>query len=195
MTGKVFVDSKVLISAHDRDAGAKQQRAAERLKQLWDNGQGRLSTQVLPEFDVNSTQKIKKPLARSWARKIIRNYGLWVESATTPSTLVRASEIGETWKVSFWDGMILAAAEQDGARQLLLIAAKLSDKDPLTPAPLPQGGEGRGNLSYRPRPLGGEGGAQRRVRGFIRHSIVQSSIMEVLPPNEAKLEETRTGDH
>jgi len=119
MTGKIFVDSNVLIYAHDRDAGAKQQRAAERLKQLWDNGQGRLSTQVLQEFYVNATQKIKKPLAPSLAREIIRNYGLWVESPITTSTVVRASEIGEAWKISIWDGMILAAAEHDGARELL----------------------------------------------------------------------------
>ncbi len=119
MTGKVFVDSNVLIYAHDSDAGAKQQRAAERFKQLWGNGQGRLSTQVLQEFYVNTTQKIKKPLARSLAREIIRNYGLWVQSAITASTLVRASEIGEAWRISFWDGMLLAAAEQDGARELL----------------------------------------------------------------------------
>ena len=119
MTGKIFVDSNVLIYAHDSDAGAKQQRAAERLKQLWDKGQGRLSTQVLQEFYVNATQKIKKPLARGLAREIIRNYALWVESAITTATLVRASEIGEAWRISFWDGMILAAAEQDGAGELL----------------------------------------------------------------------------
>ena len=52
MTGKVFVDSNVLIYAHDRDAGVKQQRAAERLRELWENGLGRLSTQVLQEFYV-----------------------------------------------------------------------------------------------------------------------------------------------
>jgi predicted nucleic acid-binding protein len=33
--------------------------------------------------------------------------------------VVRASEIGEIWQISFWDGMILAAAEQDHAAQLL----------------------------------------------------------------------------
>jgi predicted nucleic acid-binding protein len=119
MTGKVFVDSNVLIYAHDSDAPAKQQRAAERLRELWDNGRGRLSTQVLQEFYVNATQKIKKPLARSVAREIIRNYGLWVESAITIATLVRASEIAESWKLSFWDSMILASAEQDGAPELL----------------------------------------------------------------------------
>jgi len=119
MTAKVFVDSNVLIYAHDGDAGLKQKRAAEQLDGLWDNGCGRLSTQVLQEFYTNVTRKIKRPLARSVAREVIRNYGIWVESAITPSTVVRASEISETWTISFWDSMILAAAEQDGADELL----------------------------------------------------------------------------
>jgi predicted nucleic acid-binding protein len=119
MTGKIFVDSNVLIYAHDADAGVKQQRAAERLGKLWDDGLGLLSTQVLQEFYVNVTQKIKTPLARSTAREIIRNYALWVASPITPSTVVRASEISEAWKLSFWDGMIFAAAEQESAEQLL----------------------------------------------------------------------------
>jgi predicted nucleic acid-binding protein len=119
MTGKVFVDSNVLIYAHDRDAGVKQQRAAERLRELWENGLGRLSTQVLQEFYVNVTQKIKRPLARSVAREVLRNYGLWVESAITPSTVVRASEISEARKLAFWDSMIFAAAEQDSVGEIL----------------------------------------------------------------------------
>jgi predicted nucleic acid-binding protein len=119
MTGKIFVDSNVLIYAHDADAGVKQQRAAERLAELWANGFGRLSTQVLQEFYVNATQKMKTPLARGTAREVIRNYAVWVESAITPSTLLRASEISEAWKLAFWDGMIFAAAEQEGAEQLL----------------------------------------------------------------------------
>jgi predicted nucleic acid-binding protein len=119
MTGKVFVDSNVLIYAHDIDAGVKQERAAERLRELWDNALGRLSTQILQEFYVNVTQKIKRPLAPSVAREVIRSYALWVDSAITPSTVVRASEISEAWKLAFWDSMILAVAEQDGAEQLL----------------------------------------------------------------------------
>jgi len=119
MTGKVFVDSNVLIYAHDRDAPGKQQQAAGRLKTLWDTGLGRLSTQVLQEFYTNVTQKIKRPMARTVAREVIRNYGLWVESALTPATVVRASEISEAWMISFWDGMILAAAEQDNVEELL----------------------------------------------------------------------------
>jgi predicted nucleic acid-binding protein len=38
MTGKTFVDTNVLIYAHDLDAGPRRQRAAERLAELWIGG-------------------------------------------------------------------------------------------------------------------------------------------------------------
>lgn len=119
MTGKVFVDSNVFIYAHDRDAGDRQKQAAEWLAKLWQNRTGRLSTQVMQEFYVNITQKIKKPLSRAAAREILRNYTPWVHNPLTPVTVLRASEISETWKLSFWDSMIIAAAEQEGAGELL----------------------------------------------------------------------------
>lgn len=74
---------------------------------------------MLQEFYVNATVKIKKPLARSTAREIIRSYSLWVESPITPTTVLRASEISETLKLAFWDSVIVAVAEQDGAEELL----------------------------------------------------------------------------
>jgi predicted nucleic acid-binding protein len=119
MTARVFVDSNVLIYAHDLDAGARRERAAECLRQLWETRAGCLSTQVLQEFYVTVTRKIPSPLPRSAAREIVRNYAAWVRSAITPATVVRASEISETWQLSFWDGMIVAAAEQDQAAELL----------------------------------------------------------------------------
>ncbi len=119
MTGKVFVDSNVLVYAHDADAGAKQKRAAEALRELWETRSGRLSTQVLQEFYVNVTRKIKTPVPQPLARETVRNYAPWVQSLITPQTVVRASEIGETWRLSFWDSMILAAAEQSRATKLL----------------------------------------------------------------------------
>jgi predicted nucleic acid-binding protein len=119
MIDTVFVDSNILIYAHDFDAGAKHQRAADRLWELWDTHAGRLSTQVLQEFYVNVTQKIKHPLSKSSAREVVRNYNPWVHSLITPGTVIRASEIGEIWRLSFWDSMILAAAEQCEAAQLL----------------------------------------------------------------------------
>jgi len=90
MIDKTFVDSNVLIYAHDFDTGRRQQLAAQRLTELWDARAGRLSTQVLQEFYVNVTQKIKVPLSRSAAREVVRNYTPWVESWITPATVIRA---------------------------------------------------------------------------------------------------------
>jgi predicted nucleic acid-binding protein len=116
---RVFVDSNILIYAHDADAGTKQRIAADRLRDLWIAGAGRLSTQVLQEFYVNVTRKIDTPLAAGAAREVVRDYAAWIESPVTAATVVRASEIGEVWRISFWDAMILAAAEQSGAEVLL----------------------------------------------------------------------------
>ncbi len=119
MTGPVFVDSNILIYAHDAEAGTKQRRAKEQVQELWENAQGRLSTQVLQEFYVVVTQKIAKPVPRAVAREIVRDYGTWVHTQTTPATIVRASELSEVWKISFWDSLIVASAGEMGASRLL----------------------------------------------------------------------------
>jgi hypothetical protein len=46
MTVRTFVDSNILIYAHDADAGARQHRASEQLVELWAAGAGLLSTQT-----------------------------------------------------------------------------------------------------------------------------------------------------
>jgi predicted nucleic acid-binding protein len=119
MIARAFVDSNILIYAHDRDAGARQAKAAAKLKDLWQTRTGCLSTQVLQEFYVTVTRKISTPVPAAVAREIVRNYAGWVRSPLTAATLIRASEIGEAWRLSFWDAMIVAAAEQDGAAELL----------------------------------------------------------------------------
>jgi len=50
MTAKIYVDTNILVYAHDSTAGAKHQRAREILVDLWKSGQGCLSVQVLQEF-------------------------------------------------------------------------------------------------------------------------------------------------
>jgi predicted nucleic acid-binding protein len=116
MTDVVFVDTNILIYAHDRDAGEKRVRAAEALERLWDQQAGRLSVQVLQEFYVAVTQKLDT--ARANAREIIRTYTPWVHHPTTPVTILRATEIAELARLSFWDALIVASAEQAGARRL-----------------------------------------------------------------------------
>ena len=119
MTELRFVDTNILLYGHDRDAGSKHDRAKQLLINLWNEGNGCLSTQVLQEFFVNVTKKIPQPISTSIAREIMRTYLPWVRVATDGEMAIRASEIADTWQTSFWDGMIIAAAERSGATELL----------------------------------------------------------------------------
>jgi predicted nucleic acid-binding protein len=119
MSDVVFVDTNILIYAHDADAGAKRERAAEKLRQLWETGGGRLSVQVLQEFYVNVTRKLSTRVARSTAREVVNTYSAWVREPITPETVLRATDVAELSQLSFWDALIVAAAEQAGAAELL----------------------------------------------------------------------------
>jgi predicted nucleic acid-binding protein len=119
MTANVFVDSNVLIYAHDASAGQKRKTAAAQIKALWQDQSGRLSTQVLQEFYVTVTQKLAKPLSKSHAREIVRDYAQWVWAPITSQTVIRASEMSEIWRLSFWDSLILAAAEEQDCSTVL----------------------------------------------------------------------------
>ncbi len=121
MTAVVFVDTNILIYAHDQDAGVKRERAMAKLRELWDSGTGRLSVQVLQEFYVNATQRLATPVARTAAREVIRTYGVWVRRATTVETVTRATEISDLARISFWDALIVASAEEADADELLSV--------------------------------------------------------------------------
>jgi predicted nucleic acid-binding protein len=118
MSDVVFVDTNILIYAHDIDAGLNRERAVECLRILWETGAGRISVQVLQEFYVNATRKLAVPVARSTAREVVGSYGAWVREATTADTVLRASDIADLAQISFWDALIFASAEQSGATQL-----------------------------------------------------------------------------
>lgn len=118
MTVVVFVDSNILIYAHDADAGVKRDRAMAKLRELWASGMGRLSIQVLQEFYVNATQKLSTPVARSTAREIIKAYGAWVRQPTSVETVTRATELAELTRISFWDALIVASAEEADAEEI-----------------------------------------------------------------------------
>lgn len=118
MSVEAFVDTNVLIYAHDLDAGEKREAAAALLRDLWEREAGLLSTQVLQEFYVNVTAKIRQPLSPATARGVMENYLSWPVQTNGPGTILFASEIQERHRLSFWDAMIVAAAAEGGAKTL-----------------------------------------------------------------------------
>jgi len=115
MSDKCFVDTNILVYAHDRSAGVKHQRAQRLLEQLWDSGQGVLSTQVLQELCINLRRKISRPLPVEDVRLLIRDYATWEVVTNTSESVLQALDIELRYKTSFWDALILQAAETSGA--------------------------------------------------------------------------------
>ena len=101
MSGKTFVDTNVLIYAHDVDAKAKHEVAKAVLRRLWDEGQA-FSPQVLQEFYVDVTRKISTPLSKDMARLIVNSYTIWC-TETTPAEIASALRIEDETRIGFWD--------------------------------------------------------------------------------------------
>jgi predicted nucleic acid-binding protein len=119
MKGKIFVDTNIIIYAHDLDSGPKHDIAKTIIEDLWEEKSGILSTQVLQEFYVNITRKIPTPLLPAQARGVIENYLVWRVELNGPETILLASEIEERYNLSFWDSMIVAAARNAEAEKIL----------------------------------------------------------------------------
>ncbi len=128
MADKYFVDTNILIYAHDRSAGVKHERARQVVERLWMSGQGVLSTQVLQELCVNLRRKVARPLAADEIRRLIYDYMSWEIVVNAPEAVIQALEIEARYKTSFWDALILQATEQSGAAILYSedLAAKQS---------------------------------------------------------------------
>lgn len=113
-----FVDTNVLIYAHDLSAGEKHSRARDLLRGLWQSGQGCLSVQVLQEFYVNVTQKVAKPLAPEEAGQIVADLAVWQVHRPGVEDILDAIGLQERHRISFWDAMIVASAIQMGCQTI-----------------------------------------------------------------------------
>ena len=108
-----FVDANILVYAEDRDAGAKHVRARDLVTELWRSRDGVLSVQVLQEFFVTVTRKIPRPLSSSDALRIVEQYLTWRVVENTKDLLVAGIRLASALKVSFWDALIIQAAQTE----------------------------------------------------------------------------------
>ncbi len=110
MAEKIFIDTNILVYAHDNQAGEKQIRAARLVENCWHNQSGVLSLQVLQETYVTLTQKIKKPLPSRTAKSLIQKYGHWEIVLLDVDNLINAIDLQKKHQLSFWDALIVQAA-------------------------------------------------------------------------------------
>ena len=117
-TVTVFVDTNVLVYAEDKDAKSKHEVARDLVADLWRTREGVLSIQILQEFFVTVTRKMKHPLTATRAGQIVREYLTWRVVDNAGALLVAAVDLHQKAKLSFWDAMVVQAAISAGSERL-----------------------------------------------------------------------------
>jgi len=118
MSGRAFVDTNVLVYAHDRGAGEKNARARELVERLWRERTGVVSTQVLQELYVNVRRKASAPVSAPEARALVEDYLAWPLVVNDGATILQAVAIEERFGLSFWDALVVASAQEAGVEIL-----------------------------------------------------------------------------
>jgi predicted nucleic acid-binding protein len=117
--GATFVDTNILVYAHDASELRKQPIARARLEELWATRNGLLSTQVLQEFYAIATSFQRLAMSPPDAREIVELYSSWSVVSLEPALLITASRLDERHSLSWWDALIVEAARVAGAHRLL----------------------------------------------------------------------------
>lgn len=105
-----FVDTNILVYAYDKSAGEKHKVAKQIVEKLWKERNGALSTQVLQEFFVVVTKKVKNPLSFESASQIISDLKLWKVATIEVKDILEAIKLSQRYKISLWNALILCSA-------------------------------------------------------------------------------------
>ena len=119
MTGPVFVDTNVFVYLHDDSEPEKKQRADDWIALLVNRRAGRLSFQVLQELYAVLTRTVKETLPPATAQAIVRDLVAWRPTPIDLSILERAWALGQRHALSWWDALIVAAAQRSGCKVVL----------------------------------------------------------------------------
>ena len=118
MRYRAFFDTNILAYEFDNSAIQKQKVSRELLDNWRPSGFFVISTQVLQEFFVVLTKKFRPSFPYKKAQQLIKMYSQYNVYTNSPDTILKAVELSEHNRLSFWDSLILAAAIESGCRIL-----------------------------------------------------------------------------
>ena len=119
MSVKIFVDTNVLVYSRDASEPEKQPQAMHWMKQLWSSKTGRLSFQVLQEFYSTVTTKLQPGMNPQNAREDIQSLFAWHPIPVNIDVIKGAWVIQDQFQISWWDSLIVSAAQNGDCRYLL----------------------------------------------------------------------------
>jgi len=111
-----FVDTNVLVYAHDGGAGKKHERSVQLLSRLFDSGAGALSIQVLTEFYAAATKKLL--MTSQEAEEVLVDLGGWIIHRPGHADLVSAARLQRRYKIAWWDALVVNSAIELGSSVL-----------------------------------------------------------------------------
>ena len=119
MPAPVFVDTNLFVYARDANAAEKQHVARAWLDSLWRERSGRTSTQVLSEYFVTVTRKLRPGLDPADAWDDVAALMTWRPAPNDESALRSAREIQLRHQLSWWDSLVVASALRQQCALLL----------------------------------------------------------------------------
>ena len=119
MANRDFFDTNILIYAADQSEPEKQSQARRLINSAVENETGALSVQVLGEFFSVVTRRIPNPLSVEEAEAIIERTAVLPVVELDWSLVRRAIETHKEYGISYWDSLIVAAAEKAGCTQII----------------------------------------------------------------------------
>ncbi len=113
---KIFIDTNILVYSLDKFDPVKQKKCRLLLKTLTGDFQGVISTQVMQEFYVTTVKKLGAvPLI---IKDILHAYERFETIIITPDTIRDAIDCSIINQLSFWDALIVVAAESARCEKL-----------------------------------------------------------------------------
>ena len=110
IVSKIFIDTNLFVYTLDRKDEAKQEKARAILKKIVDSHQPVISTQVIKEFYFVATSKLKAD--QIIVKNIIHNFHNMEIVQNDLELIEQAIDISVISQLSFWDSLIVAAAEK-----------------------------------------------------------------------------------
>jgi predicted nucleic acid-binding protein len=114
---RTFLDTNILIYADDADSPEKRQVAQEIIRRGFLSGEAVLSTQVLQEYFVVATRKLKVPAET--AQKKVELLGRLPLVSVGLESIVEAIKVHRLYAISFWDALVVQSARVAGCPSLL----------------------------------------------------------------------------
>lgn len=112
----IFVDTNILVYAHDAHAGDRHRIANEKILQLWTmDAMPSLSIQVLQELYVNL---VRKMVPRDEIYRTVEDYMAWNVVINDSTLLFNSMDCVRRWRISLWDALIVEVARRAGATEL-----------------------------------------------------------------------------